>query len=625
MLKLTELLTVGILLLPLIGAVGVTAVGRKSEKGRELMLRLVTLAELALCAALFAAALKQPDGTQLRADGFCALGLRFRADGFRALYALIASWMWALSCQFSRQYFSGHGRCMGRYACATLLTLCGTAGVFLSDDLYTAFVFFEIMSIASYPWVAHEETGEALRAAGTYLFVSVICSMVTLMGMFLLWRETGDLTFESLRARNGDPALALPACLTMVGYCAKAGMVPLHIWLPKAHPAAPAPASALLSGVLTKTGLFGVIAVSMNLLNGSRAFGHALLAVGLVTMTLGAVLAVYSVNLKRTLACSSLSQIGYITVGVACAVLPGGQGPQAAAGAVGHMINHSLLKLCLFLCAGAIYMNAHTLDLNRLRGFGRGKRLLHAAFLLGALGLMGVPLLNGYPSKTMIHEALAELAAEGPFAYRACEWIFLFAAGLTTAYMLKIYICLFWQKNDDPEIQAAYDRMNGRSLTPRSALVLLLTAAPLAVLGAAPNRTLLPLTRLSAGFFGKEPLAHSVAFFSPGNLTGGGISLLIGIIVYLLFVRKALYDGKYLEKWPRGLDLEEKCYRPLFCRILPNGLYAAARLLNGLPEWMEEKLPGVLTAAFRWLDALPGRIGSGLIKAFKRKERSAGK
>ena len=231
------------LLLPLLGAAAAPAAGLRKPALRERLLRLFTLAELALAVWLFVR-VTQGEECVLSAPGLVGLGLSFRADGFRALYALLACFMWAYACQFSLQYFAGHGTHLGRYACFTLLTQCGVIGVFFSDDLYTTFVFFEIMSIASYPWVAHEETPGAMRAAATYLGVSVACGMVTLMGMFLCVRATGSLSFEALRACGGNPAAVLPACLMLVGYGAKAGIVPLHIWLPKAHPVAPAPASA---------------------------------------------------------------------------------------------------------------------------------------------------------------------------------------------------------------------------------------------------------------------------------------------------------------------------------------------------------------------------------------------
>ena len=598
------------LLLPVAGAIVSPLAGLKKGAAREFFLRLFTLVECALAFWLF---LRVWNGEEfsLSAPGMVGLGLSFRVDVFRALYALLASFMWAMACQFSLEYFAGHGANRGRYAVFTLLTECGVVGVFFSDDLYTAFVFFEIMSIASYPWVAHEETPGAMRASATYLGVSVACGMVTLMGMFLCWKETGSLAFSALREAGGNTALYLSACLMLVGYCAKAGMVPLHIWLPKAHPVAPAPASALLSGMLTKTGLFGAIAIGMNLMGESHVFGHAMLALGLVTMTLGAVLAVFSVNLKRTLACSSLSQIGYITVGLSCAMLLGHHGALAAAGAVGHMVNHSLLKLCLFLCAGAVYMKAHTLDLTALRGYGRGKWLLHAVFLLGALGLMGVPLLNGYTSKTMIHEGLVELAeeVEGFSVYRFCEWVFLFAAGLTTAYMLKLYICLFWQKNPDAALQKKYDALNGRDMTVRSAAVLMLTALPLLAIGVFPNQVLLPLTQRCADFFNRPALAHEVAFFSWTNLQGGGVSLVIGVAVYLLFVRTRLYSREkgYLDKWPKWLDLEELFYRPAFTRFLPWAACGAASFLDGIPssKLVTVWIPKGVAAVFSFLDRLP--------------------
>ena len=596
-----------LVLFPVLGAVLIPGLGKKGKKVRDAALRLFTLSQLALALWAFCAVWRGEE-MSLTVENICGLGLRFRADAFRALYVLLACLMWAVTAQFGCQYFA-HGENGGRYAAFTMLTLCGVTGVFFSDDLYTTFVFFEIMSIASYPWVAHEETGDAMRAAGTYLGVSIACGMVTLMGMFLMYRETGDLSFAALREHKGEAALFLPAALTLVGYCAKAGLFPLHIWLPKAHPVAPAPASALLSGMLTKTGLFGVIAVGMNLMGESGVFGRVMLLLGLITMTLGAVLAVFSVNLKRTLASSSLSQIGYITVGLSCAVLLGHHGALPAAGAVGHMVNHSLLKLCLFLCAGAVYMNAHTLDLNALRGYGRGKKLLHIAFLLGALGLAGVPLMNGYASKTMIHEGLAELAAEYPgfSVYWAAEWVFLFAAGLTTAYMLKLYICLFWQKNPDAEIQKRYDALKGKDLKLRSAVALAFSALPLPLLGLFPNELLLPLTARSAPFLGREGLT-AVPFFSWNNLMGGGISLLIGIAVYLLFVRTVLYrkaEG-YGNKWPAWLDLETLFYRPVFCRFLPWIGCLIASALDRLPDCrlIQKWIPGGLSWIARHLDGL---------------------
>ena len=141
-----------------------------------------------------------------------------------------------------------------------------------------------------------------------------------------------------------------------VGCAATAGLYPLHIWLPKAHPVAPAPASALLSGILTKSGVFGMIVICSSLMPGNEAFGNALLVLAVITMFLGALLALFSVDLKRTLACSSMSQIGFITVGLCMMVLLGEHGSLSSYGVVMHMMNHSLIKLVLFMAAGVIYL-----------------------------------------------------------------------------------------------------------------------------------------------------------------------------------------------------------------------------------------------------------------------------
>ena len=162
----------------------------------------------------------------------------------------------------------------------------------------------------------------------------------------------------------------------LVGFGAKAGMFPLHIWLPKAHPVAPAPASALLSGILTKSGVFGVLILCRYLFWTELPWNTVVLALGVVTMVLGAVLALFSVDLKRTLACSSMSQIGFILVGTAMQGFLNGENALAAWGTVLHMLNHSLIKLVLFVAAGVVYLGTHSLNLNDIRGWGRNKPVL---------------------------------------------------------------------------------------------------------------------------------------------------------------------------------------------------------------------------------------------------------
>lgn len=606
---------------PLAGMAVSTLCARRSEDWRDRVYFAETLAVFALALTAFIRCLRG-EAISASLPGICAMGLNFRLDGFRSLYALIASFMWLMTGILSKEYFA-HYKNRTRYYLFNQITLMATLGLFMSDDLYTTFVFFEIMSLASYPWVAHDENEGAMSAARTYLIIAVFGGMVTLMGLFMAWHALGSLSFGAFEAARGRADMAVPAALILVGFGAKAGLFPLYVWLPQAHPVAPAPASALLSGVLTKTGVFGVLVISFRLMLGVHAFGNVMLALGLITMLLGAVLALLSSNLKRVLACSSMSQIGYITVGVAMAVLLGHEGHVPASGAIMHMVNHSLLKLTLFMAAGVIYMNLHRLELNDIRGFGRGKPLLHAAFLLGALGLAGVPGFNGYVGKTLIHEGILEYAHElhGFTIYNFCEWVFLFAAGITTAYMLKLYIALFWQRH--PRRQAEFDKKNGCYMNRRSAFALCAAAVWIPLLGMVPA-LLEKCAQMSADFTGIEGVS-GVAYFSAGNLKGGAVSLLIGTLVYLFVVRRWLVTPKegyisvglslnWRDTWPvRAFGrlvaaicavFDHAVENPFALKKVPK---AAGAVSDGADDIVENRfvlraVPAAATAAFRFLN-----------------------
>ena len=605
------------MLIPIVifGAMGMAflcyAAGKKNKALRDALAGLAGAAAFAGC---LAATLR---GEAFSLPGVCGLGMHFRADGFRGLYACIAAFMWMMTGCFSPVYFRHYHR-RNRYYFFNLVTLGATLGVFLSDDLYTTLIFFEIMSFSSYPMVVQEETKGAMRAGQTYIAVAVIGGLTTLMGLFLLWRELGTLSFESMRAAlssgNADMGrITAAAWCTMVGFAAKAGLFPLHIWLPKAHPVAPAPASALLSGILTKSGVFGMIAVCANLTAGNEGFGSLLFLLAVITMFTGAVLALLSVDMKRMLACSSMSQIGFITVGLSLAVLLGEEGSLAAYGALCHMVNHSLIKLTLFMAAGAVYMNLHRLNLNDIRGYGRKKPLLHFTFLMGALSIGCIPPIgSGYASKSLLHEALLEYIAHlqghgGPWQiYKGAEILFLISGGLTIAYMTKLYICLFLEKH--PERQAEFDRMEAlpgisRWVLPASALVL-------PVMALFPNQTLQQGAAIAMPFFGQETIGHPIAFFSGENLLGAAESMAIGAAVYLLIVRRLLMKEEngvrvYVNRLPEALDLE-RLYRALLA-FLVKALGTAVGFLAGMAEWrlIREWIPAGVTAVTRFFAGLP--------------------
>ena len=384
-------------------------------------------------------------------------------------------------------------------------------------------------------------------------------------------------------------------CITL-GFGAKAGVFPLHIWLPKAHPVAPAPASALLSGILTKSGVFGMLVVSCNLLYGDGDWGSVILLLGCITMFGGALLALFSVDLKRTLACSSMSQIGFVTVGIGMQGLLGEENTMAAMGTVLHMVNHSLIKLVLFMAAGVVFMNIHMLNLNEIRGFGRKKPLLHFIFLMGALGIGGIPLWNGYISKTLLHESIVEythLLKEGVLmpamfginVMKCIEWIFLISGGMTVAYMVKLYVAVFVEKNADTKRQEQFDGMK-HYMNLQSKLALTVSAVFLPLMGVVPGVVMDFLAGRSIGFMNAEALGEPVHYFSLFYrpliacvcVLGGFFSRICDSFVdgVVVLLRKTVYRDM-----PLPFELSEGT---LFT-------YQLGRLLNKIEGWLEKKFP----------------------------------
>ena len=612
---------------PMLGGVMSFLAGRASKRLRDYIADVVALVELAAVCHL-GYFLGDGQASFLRIDGFCVFGLSLKLDGFRFVYLVVIAFMWLVTTIFSREYLA-HYRNRNRYHLFVLWTLGAIVGVFLSANLYTTFIFFEIMSLTSLVMVIQDETHAALSAAQTYLAITIIGGLVTLLGLILLYAQTGTLEMSLLPVAASNmlnrSELYVAGILIFVGFGAKAAVFPLHIWLPTAHPVAPAPSSALLSGVLTKSGLFGILVLSTGIFLHNALWGLMLLALGVSTMVIGAVLALFSVDIKRTLACSSMSQIGFILTGISMQCFLGEDNALAVRGTMTYMVNHSLVKLVLFLAAGVIHMNTGKLNLNEIRGYGRGKPLLMYIFSMGALGLAGVPLWSGYVGKTLIHEsivehihqlhlpthtgAISELLHSRLFTlqnevvlFQAVEWIFLISGALTAAYMLKLFVALFLSKPAKPS------RSKRAYVSTPNAILLTLTASILPLLGFFPHSLMTPIGALGAPFMNGHPPAHPVDYFAWSNLKGSVLTLVLGAAFYFSIVYARLMrrgpDGHryYIAPWPKWLDLERTIYRPILTRLLPFlGAFFARSvdlLCDGLGSWSFSRGLPFLSALF---------------------------
>jgi len=581
---------------PIISAFVAYGIGRANKQYRNYFANAAVVLEfLAAILTAFSASNTHPPTFEWL--GFMGFKIFLTMDGLRCVYAVITALMWMMTTIFSPEYFA-HYRNRNRYYFFMLLTLGGTMGVFLSADLVTTFVFFEIMSFTSYVMVIHDEKPATIRASETYMAVAIIGGLAMIFGILIVnnllgTTEIGKL-YAAVQAFEGDRSkLYMAAAFMLVGFGGKAGMYPLHIWLPSAHPVAPAPASALLSGILTKTGIYGILIISSLMFHQNFNWGLVMLVIGLLGMFTGALLALFSVDLKRTLACSSVSQIGFIIVGIGMVcILDSQYNPLAIRGTMLHMVNHSLIKLVLFLMAGVVYANLHQLDLNKVRGFGRGKPLFTFCFLMGVLAIIGIPFWNGYISKTLLHESIVEriwffedytLMAR---FFQIAETTFTLTGGLTTAYMIKIFTCVCIEKNQFN--QEKLTSLNKNYLSATNSAVLLICALILPVLGFSPNAFMIPLSKFGQDFMMGGDLHSEVEFLAWANLKGALASLSIGAILYVFVVRGCLMkkdeEGRsvYVNLWPQWMDIENMIYRPLLLAVLPFIGGLLARLAGGI-------------------------------------------
>jgi multicomponent Na+:H+ antiporter subunit D len=319
-----------------------------------------------------------------------------------------------------------------KYYTLFLLMMAGMNGVVITGDLFNLFVFLEVASIASYALVAFGTEKHELEAAFKYAVMGSIGSLFVLLAITILYMETSTLNMPHMAGilagtGGGGTAASAAVVLLLAGFGLKSALVPFHAWLPDAHPSAPAPISAMLSGVLIKAlGVYSIARLVFNVFGMTHEIGQALVVLGAVSMGLGALLALKQTDLKRLLAYSSISQVGLIVTGLGIGT------PLALLGAVFHVFNHSVFKSLLFLASGAIEHATGTRNIRRMGGLARQMPVTGAASLTATMSLAGVPPFAGFWSKLLII-----LAAVQAGRWLVAGWAAVVSI-LTLVYVMKI-------------------------------------------------------------------------------------------------------------------------------------------------------------------------------------------
>ena len=369
------------------------------------------------------------------------IGISMVLDGLSAFMLVTVNLSAALITVFSISYMEKY-TAKWKFYTLFMLMLAGMNGVIITGDMFNLFVFLEIAAIASYALVAFGIEHEELEASFKYMVMGEVASLFILLGIALLYSFTSTLNMaEMSRILVGQGASKLVlfvSVLFLVGFGLKAAIMPFHAWLPDAHPSAPAPISAMLSGLLIKVlGIYALIRIFFNVLGAQLAILNIFLALGTISMAAGALLALGQQDIKRMLAYSSISQIGYIVFALGIAT------PLALLGAIFHLFNHAIFKSLLFLNSGAIEYSTGTRNLKQMGGLNAPMPLTGATNLIGSMSISGIPPLSGFWSKLLIIFAAIQSG------YFGLGLIAILVSIITLGYYLKLQRQAFWGELQD--------------------------------------------------------------------------------------------------------------------------------------------------------------------------------
>ncbi|MBR0082269.1 MAG: proton-conducting membrane transporter [Clostridia bacterium] len=439
-----QVLLLSIVLLPLLGGVLLALMRRAEKRAADTAF----LSVLALEAAAVTAYLCLPDATVRLFSMTDALTVSLASDGISRVFLAVGAYGFLLSGVYATRYMARGERQASFYGWM-LFSLGALCGMDLSQNLITMYLFFEAATLLSMPLVLHDRTEESIRAALKYLFYSIAGAFLALLAIFVLGRFTTTLDFAAGGTLTADAAahrtlLEIVVFLGVIGFGAKAGLYPLHGWLPTAHPVAPAPASAALSGIIAKAGVLAILRLVFYIVGADFLRGTwvqiAWMSLALLTVFMGSMMAYREDLFKKRLAYSSVSQISYVLVGLFTLT------PSGVTGGILHVIFHACIKICLFLVAGSVIVNLEKTRVSDLVGVGKQMPITLFSFTIASLGLIGIPPASGFVSKWYL--ALGALDTGIPVLNWLVPIVLLVSALLTAGYLLPITIRGFFPGKD---------------------------------------------------------------------------------------------------------------------------------------------------------------------------------
>ena len=414
------------------------------------------------------------------------MNIYFQIDNLGRLFALVVNVVWVLAGFYAFEYMK-HEKDEKRYFGFYMIVFGVLLALNYSGSMLTYYLFYEMMTLLSVPLILHSKTKEAIMGGLKYLFYSLVGAYMVLFGIYFLNKYASTLDFQAggvlnMEAAAGHEGILLIVAFSMIlGFGVKAGMFPLQAWLPTAHPVAPAPASAVMSGIIVKMGVLGMIRVVYYMFGTDYLRGTwvqtAWMILTLITVFMGSMLAYREKVIKKRLAFSTVSQVSYILFGLSL------MQPEAFTGSLLHVVFHAVIKSTLFMCAGAIIYKTGKTNVDELRGIGKEMPITIWCYTFASLALIGIPPASGFISKWYL--AIGSLKS----GVEVFSWfgpvILLISALLTAGYLLPITIQGFL-----PGADFNYKALRKREPVKMMVVPLLILAALAVLLGVFPN----PLT-----------------------------------------------------------------------------------------------------------------------------------
>lgn len=437
-----------LVLLPLAFACIITLVGKRLKNFPEAVTIAVTL--FLSCTSLYLLKMLDAAGSVIvyKVGGWLPpLGICLVADGLSVFMLLVVNTVALPVAIYAWSYMKIY-TAKSKFYALFLLLLGGLNGVIVSGDLFNLYVFIELTSITAYILVAFGINAEDLEASFKYAIMGAVASLFILLGIAFLYGYTSTLMMADisfvLSARPNTVLVGFVSVLFLTGFGLKAAVVPFHSWLADAHSSAPSPVSAMLSGIVIKTiGIYALTRVFFNVLGAQQNILFVLMVLGTASMVIGAFLAITQNDIKRMLAYSSVSQVGYIVFALGVGT------PLAILGGIFHLLNHAFFKSLLFLNAGAIERAVGTRELNKMGGLNSRLPVTGLTSLVGAMGISGVPPFGGFWSKLII---IIAAVASGHLVFALIAAL---VSIITLAYYLKFQTLAFFgvARKKQPEIK----------------------------------------------------------------------------------------------------------------------------------------------------------------------------